>query len=72
MHSNIQLIFFFRFFYENIWREWDEDDDGDYCYAGRHLETRLRLYHDIQDGNLPKDLVKRYKGTCSLPDKKGP
>ena len=27
------------------------------------LETRLQLYHEIQDGNLPKDLVQRYKGT---------
>ena len=56
-------LFHFRFFYDNIWREWDADDDGDYCFASRHLETRLQLYHEIQDGNLPKDLVQRYKGT---------
>lgn len=56
------LVFFFRFFYENIWREWDEDEDGDYSYVGRYLETRLQLYHDIKDGHLPRDLVKRYRG----------
>lgn len=58
-----KTLFHFRFFYDNIWREWDADDDGDYCFASRHLETRLQLYHEIQDGNLPKDLVQRYKGT---------
>lgn len=50
-----------RFFYENIWREWDEDDDGEYCYAGRHLDTRIQLYYDIQEGNLPRDLVNNYR-----------
>ncbi|XP_020606708.1 SHC SH2 domain-binding protein 1 homolog B-like [Orbicella faveolata] len=52
-----------RFFYENIWREWDEDDDGEYCYAARHLDTRIQLYYDIQNGSLPKDLVNNYKDT---------
>ena len=55
-------IIFFRFFYDNIWREWDEDEDGDYSYVGRYLETRLQLYHDIKDGHLPRDLIKRYRG----------
>ena len=62
----LHLIFFCRFFYENIWREWDEDDDGDYSYVGRHLETRLQLYHDIQGGNLPKDLIKKYRGNVII------
>lgn len=51
-----------RFFYENIWREWDEDDDGEYCYAGRHLDTRIQLYYDIEEGNLSRDLVNNYRG----------
>ncbi|XP_015760406.1 PREDICTED: SHC SH2 domain-binding protein 1-like isoform X2 [Acropora digitifera] len=54
-----------RFFYENIWREWDEDEDGDYSYVARYLEARLQLYHDIKEGNLPKDLVNRYGETCN-------
>lgn len=62
----LHLIFFCRFFYENIWREWDEDDDGDYSYVDRHLETRLQLYHDIQGGNLPKDLIKKYRGNVTI------
>lgn len=52
-----------RFFYESIWREWDEDEDGDYSYVARYLETRLQLYHDIKEGNLPKDLINRYRET---------
>lgn len=51
-----------RFFYEHIWREWDEDDDGDYSYAGRHLESRLRLYYDMCDGSIPKESIQRYQG----------
>ena len=56
------FLMFLRFFYENIWREWDEDDDGDYCYAARHLDTRIQLYYDIQNGSLPKELINNYKG----------
>ena len=62
----LHLILFYRFFYENIWREWDEDDDGDYSYVARHLETRLQLYHDIQGGNLPNDLIKKYRGNVII------
>lgn len=56
------MVSLLRFFYENIWREWDEDEDGDYSYVARYLEARLQLYHDIKEGNLPKDLVNRYGG----------
>lgn len=59
---NNYFISLLRFFYENIWREWDEDEDGDYSYVARYLEARLQLYHDIKEGNLPKDLVNRYGG----------
>ncbi|EDO37070.1 predicted protein [Nematostella vectensis] len=50
-----------RFFYGNLWREWDEDDDSDISYVTNHLEARLRLYYDTIDGTLPRDLVKKYK-----------
>lgn len=49
-----------RFFYENLWREWDEDDDGDYLYAASNLENRLRLHYDIAQNNLSKDFIRRY------------
>ena len=61
-HILVDCHFVFRFFYESIWREWDEDEDGDYSYVARYLETRLQLYHDIKEGNLPKDLINRYRG----------
>ena len=32
-----------RFFYDYIYRASDESDDGDYIYAQRHLEQRMKM-----------------------------
>ncbi|KAJ6665940.1 hypothetical protein lerEdw1_000843 [Lerista edwardsae] len=50
-----------RFFYEHIWRSWDEeDDDDDFDYFVRCVEPRLRLYYDILEERVPLALVEEY------------
>ncbi|XP_006729762.1 SHC SH2 domain-binding protein 1 [Leptonychotes weddellii] len=48
-----------RFFYQNIWRSWDEEEEDEYDYFVRCVEPRLRLGY-----GLPDDIVieKRGKG----------
>jgi len=38
-----------RFFYQNIWRPWDDDSD---CpdWPGMHLASRIKLHFDLLDG----------------------
>ncbi|XP_013420050.1 SHC SH2 domain-binding protein 1-like [Lingula anatina] len=42
-----------RFFYQYLWRFWDSEEPDDYEWISRHLERRLRLYYDIQEGKVP-------------------
>lgn len=37
------LLCFKRFFYECIWRTWDEEEEDDFDYFVRCVEPRLRL-----------------------------
>lgn len=37
------LLCFKRFFYEYIWRTWDEEEEDDFDYFVRCVEPRLRL-----------------------------
>ncbi|XP_070574844.1 SHC SH2 domain-binding protein 1 homolog B-like [Ptychodera flava] len=55
-----------RFFFEHIWRGWDEDDEDDYIYVERHLEPRLKLYYDISDGTLATETVRKYSATLAV------
>ncbi|XP_034730874.1 SHC SH2 domain-binding protein 1 [Etheostoma cragini] len=51
-----------RFFYEHIWRQWDEEDeDDDFDYFVRCVEPRLRLYYDILENRVPAGLVAEYQ-----------
>ncbi|KAM4593720.1 SHC SH2 domain-binding protein 1 isoform 2-T2 [Odontesthes bonariensis] len=51
-----------RFFYEHIWRQWDEEDeDDDFDYFVRCVEPRLRLHYDILEDRVPAGLVAEYK-----------
>ncbi|XP_071329046.1 SHC SH2 domain-binding protein 1 isoform X2 [Trachinotus anak] len=51
-----------RFFYQNIWRQWDEEDeDDDFDYFVRCVEPRLRLYYDILEDRVPAGLVAEYQ-----------
>lgn len=47
-----------RFFYNNLWMPWDDDDDEDIDWVQQHLGARLRLYFDM------KGVVD--KGTCDV------
>ncbi|XP_056146926.1 SHC SH2 domain-binding protein 1 [Lampris incognitus] len=46
-----------RFFYKNLWRKWDEDEDDDFDYFVRCVEPRLRLYYDILEDRVAAGLV---------------
>ncbi|XP_075994634.1 SHC SH2 domain-binding protein 1 [Genypterus blacodes] len=51
-----------RFFYKNIWRTWDEEDeDDDFDYFVRCVEPRLRLCYDILEDRVPTGLVAEYQ-----------
>ncbi|XP_069822309.1 SHC SH2 domain-binding protein 1 [Dendropsophus ebraccatus] len=49
-----------RFFYQNIWRSWDEEEEDYYDYFTRCAEPRLRLYYDILEERIPSELVSEY------------
>ncbi|CAL8352216.1 unnamed protein product [Merluccius merluccius] len=51
-----------RFFYQHIWRIWDdEDEDDDFDYFVRCVEPRLRLYYDVLEDRVPAGLVAEYR-----------
>ncbi|XP_072135755.1 SHC SH2 domain-binding protein 1 isoform X2 [Mobula birostris] len=55
-----------RFFYQHIWRIWDEDDeDDDFDYFVRCCEPRLKLYYDILEDRVPADLIAEYNRLLS-------
>ncbi|KAJ4947539.1 hypothetical protein JOQ06_009574 [Pogonophryne albipinna] len=57
-----------RFFYDHIWRQWDEEDEDDFDYFVRCVEPRLRLYYDILEDRVPAGLVAEYQSllqSCS-------
>ncbi|XP_058485430.1 SHC SH2 domain-binding protein 1 [Solea solea] len=50
------------FFFNHIWRQWDEEDeDDDFDYFVRCVEPRLRLYYDILEDRVPTGLVAEYQ-----------
>ncbi|XP_072022391.1 SHC SH2 domain-binding protein 1 homolog B-like [Amphiura filiformis] len=49
-----------RFFYDYIWRLSDENDDGDYIYAMRHLEQRMKMYYDVKNKTLSASIADKY------------
>ncbi|XP_036288621.1 SHC SH2 domain-binding protein 1 [Pipistrellus kuhlii] len=51
-----------RFFYQHIWRSWDEEEEDDYDYFVRCVEPRLRLHYDILEDRVPSGLVADYRG----------
>uniref|UniRef100_A0A8C9NXE1 SHC binding and spindle associated 1 n=1 Tax=Spermophilus dauricus TaxID=99837 RepID=A0A8C9NXE1_SPEDA len=54
-----------RFFYQNIWRSWDEEEEDEYDYFVRCVEPRLRLYYDILEDRVPSGLVVDYRNLLS-------
>ncbi|XP_074149390.1 SHC SH2 domain-binding protein 1 isoform X1 [Sminthopsis crassicaudata] len=54
-----------RFFYQNIWRSWDEEEEDEYDYFVRCVEPRLRLHYDILEGRVPSGLIVDYHNLLS-------
>ncbi|XP_053304457.1 SHC SH2 domain-binding protein 1 [Spea bombifrons] len=49
-----------RFFYQHIWRPWDEEEDDRLDFFVRCVEPRLRLHYDILEDRIPSALVSEY------------
>uniref|UniRef100_A0A8C6J2R9 SHC SH2 domain-binding protein 1 n=2 Tax=Melopsittacus undulatus TaxID=13146 RepID=A0A8C6J2R9_MELUD len=54
-----------RFFYECIWRTWDEEEEDDFDYFVRCVEPRLKLHYDILENRVPSGLVANYQNYLS-------
>ncbi|XP_043842988.1 SHC SH2 domain-binding protein 1 [Dromiciops gliroides] len=54
-----------RFFYQNIWRSWDEEEEDEYDYFVRCVEPRLRLHYDILEERVPSGLIVDYHNLLS-------
>ncbi|XP_061211620.1 SHC SH2 domain-binding protein 1 [Neopsephotus bourkii] len=50
-----------RFFYQCIWRTWDEEEDDDFDYFVQCVEPRLKLHYDILEHRVPSELVANYQ-----------
>ncbi|XP_051038636.1 SHC SH2 domain-binding protein 1 [Phodopus roborovskii] len=64
-HQTALAIEHVRFFYKNIWRSWDEEEEDEYDYFVRCVEPRLRLYYDILEDRVPSGLVDDYHDLLS-------
>ncbi|KAM9301984.1 SHC SH2 domain-binding protein 1 [Gastrophryne carolinensis] len=49
-----------RFFYQHIWRPWDDEEEDYFEYFTRCAEPRLRLYYDVLEERIPSELVSEY------------
>uniref|UniRef100_A0A8C9P2C9 SHC SH2 domain-binding protein 1 n=1 Tax=Spermophilus dauricus TaxID=99837 RepID=A0A8C9P2C9_SPEDA len=54
-----------RFFYQNSWRSWDEEEEDEYDHFVRCVEPRLRLYYNILEDRVPSGLVVDYHNLLS-------
>ncbi|ELW70907.1 SHC SH2 domain-binding protein 1-like protein [Tupaia chinensis] len=50
-----------RFFYDFLWRDWDEEESCENYTA--LIEERINLWCDIQDGTIPGPVAQRFKKT---------
>lgn len=64
-HQTALAIEHVRFFYKNIWRSWDEEEEDEYDYFVRCVEPRLRLYYDILEDRVPSGLIVDYHNLLS-------
>ncbi|XP_011640603.1 protein nessun dorma [Pogonomyrmex barbatus] len=44
-----------RFFYNYLWMPWDDEEDDDIDWVEQHLEHRIRLYYDMNNGAINKE-----------------
>ncbi|XP_040264738.1 testicular spindle-associated protein SHCBP1L [Bufo bufo] len=56
-----QALEILRFFFDYLWRDWDDEENCEnYSVV---IEERIKLYGDIQDGNIPFPIAQRFKKT---------
>lgn len=48
-----------RFFYNNIWMPWDNDNDDSFDWEERHLNNRIKFYFDLKMKNINRRLSTR-------------
>ncbi|XP_056387861.1 testicular spindle-associated protein SHCBP1L [Hyla sarda] len=54
-----QALDIVRFFFDHLWRDWDDEEKlENYAFI---IEERIKLYGDIQDGNIPRPILQRFK-----------
>ncbi|CAH1105684.1 unnamed protein product [Psylliodes chrysocephalus] len=46
-----------RFFYLYVFMPWDRDEDDNQDWKDKHLESRLRFYYDLKNGNIPRGVA---------------
>lgn len=44
-----------RFFYNYLWMPWDEEEDDNTDWVEQHLEQRIRLFYDMNNGVIGKE-----------------
>ncbi|XP_073461912.1 SHC SH2 domain-binding protein 1 [Aquarana catesbeiana] len=49
-----------RFFFQHIWRPWDEEEEDYFDYFTRCAEPRLRFHYDVLEERIPSELVSEY------------
>ncbi|CAI9539901.1 unnamed protein product, partial [Staurois parvus] len=49
-----------RFFFQHIWRLWDEEEEDYFDYFTRCAEPRLRFHYDVLEERIPSELVSEY------------
>ncbi|XP_070530508.1 protein nessun dorma isoform X4 [Cardiocondyla obscurior] len=54
-----------RFFYNYLWMPWDEDEDDNIDWVEQHLERRIRLFYDMNNGVINKDTCDIIKSLIS-------
>ncbi|KAM4022596.1 testicular spindle-associated protein SHCBP1L [Anomaloglossus baeobatrachus] len=56
-----QALEIVRFFFDYLWRDWDDEENCEHYDV--LIEERIKLYGDIQDGNIPYPIAQRFKRT---------
>lgn len=59
LHSTGNALDVLHFFYTNLYMPWDDEDEASWMEI--HLEQRLRLFYDMRNGIIPKNIVERAK-----------
>ncbi|CAH2324297.1 SHC SH2 domain-binding 1 [Pelobates cultripes] len=54
-----------RFFYQHVWRPWDEEEEDHMDYFVRCCEPRLRFHYDVLEDRIPSGLVSEYRKILS-------